>query len=234
MANDHDKESLAALAKELQTFFRKGEHDLKNLFHGLHLWLDADRASNQERAVRLLHELEVYYTDKMSELGRSFAEFQAIRTEAPPPTDVNVAKVVATVVSELNGLIGDETHVATDWEGNPSLRYSEKHLKKAIGALVDNAWRYRDLQRPLAITIGARWVDDRLCVAIQDNGTGVDTDRYGEQLFQPFVRCTDRDQGQGISLHLVKTLVEKNGGHVELISRAGQGTTVTLHLAPQS
>lgn len=224
------EKSVAALAEEVNVFFRKGAHDIQNLLQMVRLLVKTESKSDKEHAMQLVEELDAYYVDKISQLRRSFEEFQSIRAGSSPSAHLDVAALVSTVLSEMDASLNEDISVITTMSEGATLHYSESHLKSAMRALVDNALRYAEANRPLVINIEVKAVEEGVQITIQDNGTGIDLSRYRDQLFQPFVRCTDQSEGQGISLHLVKMMAEKNGGSLDVVSRPDEGTTVTLYL----
>jgi signal transduction histidine kinase len=68
---------------------------------------------------------------------------------------------------------------------------------------------------------------------VRDNGIGIPLDEQ-PRLFQRFFRAsTAREhavQGTGLGLSLVKAVVERHGGRVDLDSSPGKGTTVAVTL----
>lgn len=69
---------------------------------------------------------------------------------------------------------------------------------------------------------------------VQDNGMGMDLKKWGHLLFQPFKRLNNHRKGTGIGLHLIKQIIEKNGGKIKVKSLPGQGTTFCCFLRPYS
>ena len=63
-------------------------------------------------------------------------------------------------------------------------------------------------------------------VHISDTGEGIPPDKI-KRIFDPFF-STRREKGTGLGLYIVKKLVERNGGLVEVASQVGRGTTFTL------
>jgi signal transduction histidine kinase len=70
-------------------------------------------------------------------------------------------------------------------------------------------------------------------VASRDQGPGVPVQQQS-QLFQPFHRLNHQAypdvDGVGLGLLLVRTVVQRHGGSIEVVSAEGAGCTVTLVL----
>jgi len=72
--------------------------------------------------------------------------------------------------------------------------------------------------------------DDRgewVRLGVSDNGTGM-TDEVKRRAFEMFYTTKPRGLGTGLGLVLVRNVVERTGGRVEVESETGKGTTVTL------
>ena len=104
-------------------------------------------------------------------------------------------------------------------------------LGQVLGNLLDNAVKYRHIERPLEVSIRANHiVGNRIAIAVQDNGRGIaGTDH--ERVFELFRRSGVQSQpGEGIGLAHVRTLVRSLGGDITLTSELGVGTTFTIIL----
>jgi signal transduction histidine kinase len=66
---------------------------------------------------------------------------------------------------------------------------------------------------------------------VQDNGLGIDLARWGKDIFHLFRRFhPEAANGTGVGLFLVNRLVEGTGGHMQVDSQPGSGTTFRAHL----
>jgi len=60
-------------------------------------------------------------------------------------------------------------------------------------------------------------------------GHGISDDRRN-QIFIPFYTTKEKGKGIGLGMYIVKQVVEKHKGYIQLESEVGVGTTVTVGL----
>jgi len=108
--------------------------------------------------------------------------------------------------------------------------YIEAYILSIIKNLITNAIKYKSDHKSLIIDIETRKEDSFIILTIADNGMGMDMERVGKQLFKPFTRFTKKAHGKGIGLHLIKSMVEKNGGKIEVNSAINEGSTFKIYL----
>ena len=105
----------------------------------------------------------------------------------------------------------------------------ESLLRHIFTNLLSNALKYSDPGSEVEFSVARRERD--AIFQVRDQGIGIPAEDLDE-LFQTFRRGTNVGErpGTGLGLVIVKRCVELHGGAIELQSRQGKGTTVTVRL----
>lgn len=72
-------------------------------------------------------------------------------------------------------------------------------------------------------------IGDFIMLTINDTGVGM-TPRVMEKVFEPFFTTKGVGKGSGLGLSMVRGFVEQSGGHVDIFSELGGGTSIKLYL----
>ena len=106
-----------------------------------------------------------------------------------------------------------------------------RRLRESIEHVVENAIAYTD--RKGRIDIKADGDADTAVIAISDNGSGIEEEEI-PRVFDRFARVEEKgvrgEAALGLGLPLTRQFIEAHGGTVELRSKKGKGTTVTLNI----
>ncbi|HID86546.1 MAG TPA: GAF domain-containing protein [Anaerolineae bacterium] len=108
---------------------------------------------------------------------------------------------------------------------------TEEGLDRIFVNLVSNAVKYTPSGG--TVTVSVRRVGEQAQVEVADTGIGIPEEAFSH-LFEEFYRAPNakalEEVGTGLGLAIVKDLVDRYGGHVEVRSRVGQGSTFTVTL----
>jgi signal transduction histidine kinase len=118
----------------------------------------------------------------------------------------------------------------------PPLEGNEEQLIQVIMSTLVNAADAVEgvTSRVPLIAISTHAEDDRIHLAIRDNGCGMNEDEQ-KHVFDAFYTTKAVDRGTGLGLTLCESIVDEHGGTIEIESQADAGTTVHIYLpyAPQ-
>lgn len=114
---------------------------------------------------------------------------------------------------------------------NHSALYTDVYrLSVILINLISNALKYGDDGKGQKFIHVSATITPAHCVLrVADNGIGIHSD-YIDNVFNMFYRATDRSQGAGLGLYIVKEMVEKLAGTISINSAPGQGTTITISI----
>jgi two-component system CheB/CheR fusion protein len=111
----------------------------------------------------------------------------------------------------------------------PPVRADDNRLDRIMTNLLSNALKYSDPGTPVLIRV--RRLNDIVAVSITDQGRGIAPDDL-PHLFERFYRTTTarKIEGIGLGLYITRMLVEAHGGHIEVVSEVGKGSTFSFTL----
>ena len=199
-----------------------------------------DEARNQFLAI-VSHELRTPLTSFVS-----FSELIRGEAEGLTPEGVRFLDIIERNADRLHRLVGDLLMLDRLEAGalpldlapvsiagtGPPVMGDHRRLMQVLDNLIANAVKFSHRNRRVRVKAaydGRRWRID-----VTDSGIGIPADEAG-QLFDRFVRASNARTaaglpGTGLGLSVVKVLVEMHGGHVEVTSTLGRGSTFSVHL----
>jgi two-component system, cell cycle sensor histidine kinase DivJ len=113
----------------------------------------------------------------------------------------------------------------------PEVVADRRALHQILINLVSNAIKFTP--RGGRVVVGGACDGASLKVTVEDTGVGIsegDLSRLGEAFFQARTGYDREHDGTGLGLSIVKGLVRLHGGDIDIRSRLGEGTQVTVRL----
>jgi cell cycle sensor histidine kinase DivJ len=145
---------------------------------------------------------------------------------APAPAIKSCCDILALKAQEAG--VELKTRIASDL---PEVVADRRAVNQILINLVSNAIKFTP--RGGRVSVSALCDGPKLVVAVEDTGVGIgeaDLARVGEAFFQARGAYDRRHDGTGLGLSIVKGLVRLHGGEVDISSRLGAGTRVTVRL----
>lgn len=171
-----------------------------------------------QRMKRLIDDLLVY-----SRAGRGAARHEPLALD----------DALDDALANLAHTIG-EAGATIRREPLPTILGERSGMVQVFQNLVGNAIKFRRPGAAVMVSVAARRTPQGWTVSVQDNGIGIEP-RYFDRIFVIFQRLHSRGtyEGTGIGLAICRKVVERYGGHIEVRSVPGEGTTFLIHL-PQA
>ena len=118
---------------------------------------------------------------------------------------------------------------SVDLSEEATVRMDAGLFTRALENLVGNAIRYTAPDGRIGLE--ARAVDGEIQLSIRDTGIGIPEEDL-TRIFDPFYRGTNsrREQGFGLGLTTVKSIIESHGWSISVSSRVGEGTVFTIRM----
>ncbi|MFN7488993.1 MAG: sensor histidine kinase [Chryseotalea sp.] len=146
--------------------------------------------------------------------------------------DVNSSKEtvkVSEIIKDIKQLLENEmaehdVWLTTQLDANEMVTVRAM-LQSIVYNLVSNAIKYRSPDKQVIINIRSKWIGDKMQIEVQDNGLGIDLDRFKSNLFGLYKRFHNHTEGKGLGLFLVKLQTEMLGGTIQVESKPGVGST---------
>jgi len=233
------------LTRVRRDFVANVSHELKTPVGALQLLAEAlgeamdadggDPVAAARFAERIRHE-----SNRLGRLVTELLELSRLQggDPIPDPEPVAVDRVVAEVI-DRSRTTASAKNIEVDWLGTRGLTIygNESQLVTAVANLVENAIAYSpdraEATTPAQVSVAVASTGEEISIAVTDEGIGIeakDLDRIFERFYRADRARSRATGGTGLGLAIVKHIATNHGGHVEVASIAGVGSTFTLRL----
>ena len=114
----------------------------------------------------------------------------------------------------------------------PNSKFDKAIIEKVLSLIIDNSIKYTE-RGFINISSLYKAQEKKLVIRVKDTGIGIDP-TYLPELFDPFrqesLGYSKSHQGSGLGLPLAKKLMELIKGEIQVKSKKGEGTVVSLFL----
>jgi signal transduction histidine kinase len=207
-------------------------HELNNPINNIVLTAEALKEDlstlDQGEAQDLIHDILVQ-SQRASEIVRNLLDFS--RSEQPVSEPVNIVQILRDTLKLVqNQVVLSGVEVERDLPSDlPIIHGNPKTLQQVFLNLLINAIQAMRDGGTLAVRArtenGGQW----LKVEVADTGIGIDPEDL-PHIFEPFYTTKEVGRGTGLGLSVSYSIAQKHGGHIEVKSHKGEGSTFTVVL----
>jgi two-component system, NtrC family, sensor histidine kinase PilS len=171
------------------------------------------------------HRLMKIVVKEANRLNHLLSDFLTYARPAPPkPEPVDIS----ALLDELADIVRADPRFAgvlihRDYCPGIIMRLDRERIRQALWNLLINGAEAMDGKGALRLAVD----QEQSTICVEDSGPGI-PDLIRDRIFDPFF--TTKDQGTGLGLATVYTVVEAHGGEIDFVSGSAGGTSFTIRL----
>lgn len=214
-------EKLASLGTLVFGVAHEINNPLSNISTSTQILAEEMDAADTQHKMELLAQIEAE-TDRARDVVSSVLEFSRTREKRIFSLKSAVEQTIRFIKAEVPPGIGVTVDIADDVE----IYADRQKVQQIILNLVKNA--IDAISGEGEITIHASYLGEHgenVGIFVRDTGVGMTQDQLSK-IFDPFF--TSKEQGYGLGLFMVHTMIQEHGGAISVESKPGLGTTFTI------
>jgi signal transduction histidine kinase len=229
----HQNEELIKINKELDSFVYSVSHNLRAPLMSLLGLLKLVELENENPK----SDLNPYFgmmhhsIEKLDETLKEILDYSKNARTELKRDKIDLTKLIEESFDKLMYLPGSQ-QIRKDVkvEATADLFTDQSRLAVIFNNLASNAIKYRDDKKDqCSIEVQCQVTDKLLTIIFRDNGIGISSELL-TRVFDMFYRATERSEGAGLGLYIVKEAVEKLQGNISVDSRVGSSTVFKIVL----
>jgi signal transduction histidine kinase len=211
-----------AMAVQKQ-FVADAAHELRNPLAAIHARIESiQRSGAQAYTAKVFSDL-LKETKQLIALSEGLLAFELLERKTPLNQTQPIETVCADVIQQFTCLAENKKialHTSTDTH---SLLIHEQDAHTILYNLIHNAIKFTPEHGEIRIAIQGKKL------TVSDTGIGIATEHIPFLFNRLYKVDTARsDGGVGLGLALVKTITDRYGAKIDVVSAVGKGTTVTI------
>jgi two-component system NtrC family sensor kinase len=207
-------------------------HEINNPVNNLSLTLEAlieDGEQMDPGERKQLYQEAMDQADRTSEIVKNLLEFS--RASHPKVENVDLEELVDKTARLVNNEMKLNNIRFTKQIGSnlPRVRLDRGGLQQVLLNLFINSIQIMGKDGELKVDIRRAEQSGEVRIDVTDTGPGISEDDLG-QVFDPFFTTKKEGEGTGLGLSVSYSIIEKNGGRMEVKSQLGQGASFSIFL----
>ncbi|WP_349648948.1 ATP-binding protein [Candidatus Parabeggiatoa sp. HSG14] len=135
--------------------------------------------------------------------------------------EANLIEGIETVLTLYYNKFKNNIELVRNYAELPLILCYPDELNQVWINLIHNALQAMNDKGILKIDV--IWQDNQVVISITDNGSGI-SDEVKPKIFEPFFTTKPTGEGSGLGLDIVKKIIDKHEGRIEVESQSGQTT----------
>jgi signal transduction histidine kinase len=227
---------LLARNNELQQFAYLTSHNLRAPVTNLRTLIKLfDKNSLSDRNKLFFDKIEFSVNNFNQMLSDLNEILSARKTEVITYKTLDFTAELQHVLQSIGQTVAEEDlKVSHDFSQQSKINCSPVVIQSVLLNLITNAIKYKKPGTHPEIFLQTILSGEFLVLKVTDKGVGINLHKHGEKIFTPYQRFHPTVEGKGLGLYLIKTQIEKMGGHITLESEENVGTTFNIYFKQNS
>ncbi|MEO1517408.1 MAG: HAMP domain-containing sensor histidine kinase [Bacteroidota bacterium] len=222
---------LTQLNQQLDQFIYSVSHDLKQPVININnmIGLISSHITTENAIVDKAMGYLRLATDKLKNTVDELLEISRISHTEAVFERIVISEVLQQNIQYFRDSYGEQNWtIKTDFADCDELHFPPVYFNSIVNNLLSNAIKYRSPDRELQVRLKTYRRGAFIVFDCQDNGLGVDLAKSGDKIFALFKRLHDHVEGSGVGLHIVKKIIDKYQGDIQLESAPDQGFNIKI------
>ncbi|MCS7280219.1 MAG: ATP-binding protein [Desulfobacterota bacterium] len=166
-------------------------------------------------------------TERCSSIVRNLLDF-ARQREPSLKFDVNLNNIVDDSLNFLSNQISlQNIEVVKEYSDIPLITADPQQMRQVLMNILMNACEAMPQGGRLKVRTGFLAEEEKVFIEVEDTGVGIEKELL-DKIFDPFF--TTKEKGTGLGLSVVYGIVNAHKGNLNVESKKGEGTKVTVKL----
>ncbi|MFM7858510.1 MAG: sensor histidine kinase [Flammeovirgaceae bacterium] len=224
-------ELLSKTNKELDRFVYSASHDLKAPLSSVLGLIEIAQRTDDKEEVKICLEMMKNRVHNLDGFIKDITNYSRNSRLDVKKEKINLLEFIKDLVDELRYAEGFESiYFKYDIPADLELVSDKARLKVVLNNLVANALKYHDPDKDNPfVEIKAMPQNGTAQIEIIDNGLGIDA-KHINNIFDMFYRASEKSNGSGLGLYIVKETLEKISGSIKVESQLQKGSSFIIHV----
>ena len=165
--------------------------------------------------------------ERIMKIVNSLRSFSRVDREEIGKIDIN--KSIEEAIEILSARELEDVEFVKELQEAPLMQCSANSINQCLLHTIQNAIDAVDGRGMIKIISSYNEKENQILVKIIDNGKGMSPEVL-RQAFNPFFTTKAVGSGTGVGLSMTERIIKRHGGKINISSKKGEGTTVTMLL----
>jgi PAS domain S-box-containing protein len=223
---------LQKINKELDQFVYSASHDIRAPLMSILGLINLSESTTENKELLQYFDMMRTSINKLDGFITDIIHFSKNAQTEIQPEEITLKPFIQDIYNQLRFLKKTrELHLFIKESADNTIFYSDRtRLGNIFTNLISNAIKYHNYNQPNPYIEVSLVVNEySATIIIRDNGTGIAAEKQSF-IFDMFYRADETSTGSGLGLYIVKEIVEKLNGSINVSSLLGEGTTFEIIL----